>query len=114
MVKLNWQPERKKRKSNPHREGGTSDTLAAHPSKTTKEGTHILGPSAKTEMKHGAPGQNDEAEVLLSIHVHHRLISRNRAVVAYGDVVVSALLIEPDSIAILKSRAGYYLVPEAR
>jgi putative transposase len=37
-VKLNWQPERKKRKANPNREDGAPDTLAAHPSKTAKDG----------------------------------------------------------------------------
>jgi putative transposase len=38
VVKLNWQPERKKRKANPNREGGAPDALAAHPSKIAKDG----------------------------------------------------------------------------
>jgi len=38
VVKLNWQPERKKRNANPNREGGAPDALAAHPSKTAKDG----------------------------------------------------------------------------
>jgi len=38
VVKLNWQPERKKRNANPNRERGVPDILAAHPSKTAKDG----------------------------------------------------------------------------
>jgi hypothetical protein len=38
VVKLNWQPERKKRKANPNRESEASNTLAAHPSKIAKDG----------------------------------------------------------------------------
>jgi putative transposase len=42
VVKLNWQPERKKRKANPNRQGGAPDTLAAHPSKIAKDGAPIF------------------------------------------------------------------------
>src|SRR5204863_5053469 len=38
VVKLNWQPERKKRKAKPTREGEAPGSLAAHPSKIAKDG----------------------------------------------------------------------------